>query len=51
MRWNHWAVGEPSGRDGSECAVLSTDVSTRLATWMTHDCNASLPFLCQFGAL
>ena len=49
MRPDHWASGEPSGADDRECVILSTDVSTGLESWKTHNCSASLPFLCQFG--
>jgi len=49
MRPDHWATGEPSGADDRECVILSTDVSTGLESWKTHNCSASLPFLCQFG--
>ena len=50
MRVNQWASGEPSGRDGGECVILSTNVSTGRAALKTHSCNDSLPFICKFGA-
>jgi len=50
MRANQWASGEPSGRDGGECVIVSTDVSTGRAVLKSHNCNDSLPFICKFGA-